>query len=129
MKDDFVCVYGIRCTETGRIYIGSTCNLDTRLKNHFRRLKNGCMKDVFQSDFDLFGMKSFEVFVLEQDIPKHERDKREEYWISLYHAYNPNYGYNIYKRCVNGCVHRDTKLPVPVYIGLPPVPEVGDDYE
>lgn len=140
MKDDFVCVYGIRCKETGRIYIGSTCDLDTRVKNHFRNLKGG-HKNItsnkreskrqhpFQTDFNAFGIESFEVFILEQDVPKYMRDEREEYWIGKYHSTNPKYGYNLYKRCINGRIYRETDLPVPVYISLPPIPNMVDEYE
>ena len=135
-----VCIYAIRCKETGRIYIGSTCDLETRLKNHFRTLKDGCKritsykrksneKHPFQVDFDNFGMESFEAFIIEQNIPKFLRDEREEYWIDRYNSANSQYGYNLYKCCNNGKIFRETSFPVPVHIGLPPMLEVGFSYE
>jgi group I intron endonuclease len=134
-NEGFVCVYGIRCKETNRIYIGSTCNLEKRLKDHFRVLKGGFKKITshkhkpnrnhpFQTDFNDFGMESFEVFILEQDIPKYMRDEREEYWIDKYHSTDAKYGYNLYRHCNNSRICRETKFPIPIYIGLPPIPEV-----
>lgn len=137
-----ICVYGIRCKETKRIYIGSTCELRTRLKTHFRKLKsngkritsntrgkNRGMKHEhpFQEDFNKFGIESFEVFVLEENVPKHLRDEREEYWINLYRATDRKYGYNLHERCRQGKVIRETDFFVPVHFELPPIPEVRND--
>lgn len=132
-----ICVYGIRCKETGRIYIGSTCELENRLKSHFRILKNnhkyitskrkGKQEHPFQTDFNKYGIESFEAFVLEENIPERLRDEREELWIDLYCVDNPKYGYNILNKCNRKNAVHKTNYPVPVYFERPPIPEVRND--
>jgi group I intron endonuclease len=134
---DVVCVYGIRCKATGRIYIGSTCELEVRLKHHFKNLKDNSKKITshkrepkrehpFQADFNQFGIESFEVFILEENVPRKIRDVREEYWIDVYHATDPNYGYNLHKNCRQGRFSKKAEFQVPVYIGFPPIPNLGE---
>lgn len=135
----FVCVYGIRCKVTRRIYIGSTSDLETRLKKHFKDLqlnrkkinvgKREYIPSVFQTDFNAFGIESFEVFVLEQKVPKDVRDEREEHWISVYNSTNPLYGYNLQKRCHQGLIDHEHKSIIPIHFGCPPIPNMGDEYE
>lgn len=121
-------IYAIRCTENGRIYIGSSTNLDNRLKTHFRDLKarekrgavrdeNGKSKGIFpegslwQEDFNKYGEKAFEIYVLEEDVPKRSRQEREDYWIEEYKACDPEHGYN----------QRRERLPkFKIQKGLPP---------
>ena len=132
-----ICVYGIRCKETGRVYIGSTCELETRLKSHFRILKNshkyitskrkGKQEHPFQTDFNQFGIQSFEAFVLEENVAECSRDEREEFWINVYNSTNPKYGYNLHKHCQQSKIVRETDFPVPVRFELPPIPEVRND--
>lgn len=136
VKKESICVYAIRCMKNGKIYIGSTSNLERRLKVHFNDLKSGNKRvylkkqgyspSAFQNDFDEFGIESFEVYVLEKDLFQGLRNEREEYWIDLYHTTDPDHGYNVRKQCSQPSLSHEVKYPVPVYIGLPPMINVGD---
>ena len=102
-------VYGIRCKETGRIYIGCTRRpLEERFKDHFGQLKRG-EKDVFtwneknervrvptkwQQDYNKYGKGGFEFYQIEDNIPDDQRLIREAYWIHHYKSNEEQYGYN-----------------------------------
>lgn len=98
-------VYGIRCKENGKIYIGCTRNrLQERLAQHFAELKEGCktMTDFnggrknspWQEDYNKYGMEAFEFYLIEDNIPDAEHTERESYWIFEYKSYDEKYGYN-----------------------------------
>lgn len=106
-------IYAIRCTETGRVYIGRTYDLERRLKEHFNELRNGNktikakvftpakpygqstrIQSKFQQDYDEYGEGAFEVFILEENIAPSKCKEREAYWIAEYCATDPRYGYN-----------------------------------
>ena len=126
-------IYAVRCKENGRIYVGCSKNVDSRLKGHFSQLENGektqrvgqNSRDAtqWQKDYDKFGRDAFQCYLLERAISEDQKDIREAYWIRLYRTTDPRFGYNI-------------KLPgfrkpgVPIEDGLPPVPcEMMDDQE
>lgn len=100
-------VYAIRCRNTNRTYIGSTKDFERRVYAHFAELRSGkknCHSAArlrpktptkWQEDFDTYGADSFEVIVVEKDVPAEERAKREQYYIQKYDAIGN--GYNI--RC------------------------------
>ena len=120
MKGALGCVYAIRCKNNGRIYIGSTIDLEARVTNHFQELaehrkarKHAYTYSTWQEDFDAFGRQAFEVYVLEDAIPKERLREREAYWADEYHARDPRYGYNARR------VMKESLLVTP---GLPPKP-------
>ena len=115
-------VYAIRCKENGKVYIGSTIQLEKRIYQHFRELNAKAKTrisnvnrlksyDIWQSDYDKYGKEAFEVYCIEQNIPQEELRKREAYWIDEYKAKDPNYGYN-----ARGLVKETTVIT----FGLPP---------
>lgn len=123
-------VYAIRCKENGRLYIGCTSSLQTRLRTHFGELRrqtktyrwvdeNGNADrgpTLWQLDYNKFGESAFECYVLEDNIEESNRKERELYWIEEYKSWNPEYGYNI---------RRDPKKSYifkPIAKGLPPKP-------
>jgi group I intron endonuclease len=56
-------VYKITCLENGKIYIGSSKNINSRWNNHRWNLRNGKHHNYFlQSDWDMYGE---DVFVFE----------------------------------------------------------------
>lgn len=134
MKNRLVCVYGIRCKVTKRIYIGSSVDLKLRLKRHFKELTSSSGKHsttgkecYFQSDFNEFGIDSFDVFVIEQNIPECMRNEREEYWIDKYQSTNPRYGYNLLKKCSVTKKLCGDDIGVSIYYECPPFPELEGD--
>ena len=104
-KDSKYIVYAIRNKTTGRVYVGCTTDVERRAYQHFQQLK-GHRKgkssnvyhlrsgDLWQEDYDKYGISDFEVYVLEKDIQYSERRKRERYWIRYYKATDERYGYN-----------------------------------
>lgn len=119
------CVYAIRCKVNGRLYVGCTSDIETRIANHFCELRNhkkikqsNVSKRTtgveWQTDYDKYGEKAFEIYVLEEKVAKEERFTREAYWMKKYDSTNPTKGYN-----------HDCHLSRPVFkisSGLPPMP-------
>lgn len=99
------CVYAIRCKVNGRIYIGSTVDVNERLYVHYQELKKGeksrkgnveklYVYATWQADFNNYGIDSFENYILERDIPREKLHSREQFWINEYHTDDPEFGYN-----------------------------------
>lgn len=98
-------IYTIRCRANGKVYIGRTCRLEKRVKEHFDELRKGqktcCdyanrtrIKSHMQEDYDKYGKNAFEVYVLEEMVPPEKCKEREAHWIAQYNAAAPDYGYN-----------------------------------
>ena len=98
-------IYAIRCKKTSRVYIGRTYRLEFRIKEHFRELRKGQKTfysyekferhpSNFQKDYNKYGEESFEVYILEENVPPEKCKEKEASWIEIYHSTNPLYGYN-----------------------------------
>lgn len=86
-------VYAIRHDPTGKIYVGSTNNLCSRLSSHFTALKGGYHKnEAMQRDCNERGF-SYSVFVL--DFVTSFQDRNKEYlWIDALGTRSADVGYN-----------------------------------
>ena len=113
-------IYGICCKRSGRVYIGRTYRLEARIKEHFyelRKRRKTCYKDgrhtmsEMQKDYDKYGEESFQVYIIEDNVPPELVQEREAYWIEKYKADDVRYGYNR--------LNEKHDLPIPK-IGLPP---------
>ena len=118
-------IYAIRCKANGRLYIGCTSDVQTRIGGHFSELRNhkkikqsNVRKRAtgveWQTDFDKYGEDAFEFYILEENITNKEKLTREAYWIKKYDSTNPAKGYNY-----------DCRFNKPIYKisgGLPPMP-------
>lgn len=86
-------IYAIQHKPTGRIYVGSSQNLDERLHAHLSALKNGTHPvELMQEDADKYGL-DYEFFILD----KYEScwDSRKEYeWMLKLNTGDPECGYN-----------------------------------
>lgn len=100
-------IYGIRCKENGKIYIGCTRRrLQQRFAQHFSELKrhNKTMRvckgvradSPWQVDYDKYGIGAFELYLIEDNVPDEIHTEREEYWIHEYKSHDKRYGYNIH---------------------------------
>ena len=69
-------IYSIRCNITNKIYVGSTCNLTTRLNTHISSYKTGCSscysKIVLENN-------NYTVAVLKDGILNKDDTKSSEY--------------------------------------------------
>lgn len=119
------CIYAIQCKKNGRVYIGRTYRLKSRISEHFLSLRRGCKGNGskryganqanFQKDFDIYGEDAFKVSVLEENVPPELCQAVEMKWISRYNSTDPRYGYNIRNENIKD------NFPVPT-IGFPPKP-------
>ena len=104
-------MYGIRCKENGKIYIGCTKRpLQERFADHFGQLKRNektireygtpyaIQKRVlspWQEDYNKYGREAFELYLIEDNIPDNQHAEKEAYWIHEYKSNDKRYGYNI----------------------------------
>ena len=99
LKKDYknvVCVYKITCKPNGKILIGSTTNLYSRI-NHYR---NDVNKDnplkhynkAFYDDLIKYGITCFIVDIVEQfdDISAIELKNKETYYMNLFNSLDSN---------------------------------------
>ena len=118
-------IYGICCKKSGRVYIGRTYRLENRIKEHFAELRNGkktCYQNGqrvmsnMQKDYDKYGEDSFNVYIIEENVPPERVKQREAYWIEKYRADDMRYGYN----------RLTEKEDIPAFkYGLPPTKVYG----
>jgi len=96
-----ICVYQIRNTKTGKVYVGGTVNKRNRWGKHRHDLRHGVSKNKnLQRDWDNFGEESFEFEVLEETSEELLREK-EQYWIDELNSVEPT-GYNHHKSSFSG---------------------------
>lgn len=124
-----VTIYAIRCTVNGKMYIGRSGALESRIRSHFGELRGGrkkmrdrngrITKADFQLDYDKHGECAFEVVILEEKIGYLESLRREQYWIEEYQTTDPRYGYNHRKEKYTG-------RTIPIVKELPPKPKKGE---
>ena len=88
---DFSCIYLWTNLVNGKKYVGQTSCFASRM-SHYR---SGRFNDRMKKDIDLYGVDSFEIDILEKDVPHCMLDEREQYWIDYYQSYKEDVGYNI----------------------------------
>ena len=49
----------------------------------------------WQEDFNKYGINSFELYLIEDNIPDDISLEREQYWMREYKSFDEKYGYNI----------------------------------
>jgi group I intron endonuclease len=91
---------GIYCIENvvnGKIYIGSSVDINHRWKNHQYELNNDIHHSKhLQAAWNKYGEQSFEFKILEIVNPsKEELLEREQWWIDITRCDIDTYGYNI----------------------------------
>lgn len=90
-----VCIYAIKNTENGKIYIGSTNNMTKRFKKHKSELRgNKHYNEYLQRAFNKYGENSLD-FIILTTCGEHQLVKKEIEYIQKYHALDSNYGYNL----------------------------------
>jgi len=89
-------VYLIENSVTGRKYVGSSSNIDRRIKTHKQHLQKGCHNNrKLQKDHDIHGIESFKFIILEKDVAHDLLTAYEKYWIYKHDAIVRYKGYNI----------------------------------
>lgn len=90
-------IYKITCIGNGKIYIGQSTNIETRWKDHIRRLKTGKHDNQhLQNAFNKYGDKSFIFEVIEEcDNNFDELNRLEIKYIRMLKATDRKIGFNI----------------------------------
>lgn len=97
-KDEMIYngVYLIENSVTGRKYVGSSSNINRRIKTHKQHLQKGCHNNrKLQKDHDIHGIESFKFIILEKDVAHDLLTAYEKYWIYKHDAIVRYKGYNI----------------------------------
>ncbi len=88
-------VYCIYNKISGKVYVGSSIEVITRIGNHFWWLLNNKHKNIhLQSAYNKYGKENFEYIILEETNVDNLLT-REQYYIDLLNCCNREYGYNI----------------------------------
>lgn len=89
-------IYSITHVDSGRVYIGSATNIQSRWGYHrasFRTGKN--CSPYLKNAWDKYGEAAFKFDIIEIVPDKNDLLKREQYWIDYYDAANREKGFNI----------------------------------
>ena len=84
------CIYMIKNRINGKMYIGQTINLQKRWGQHLYRNKRKGINQAIKK----YGMKNFDVIVVEENIKLDKVNEREKYWIKHFNTFKGR-GYNL----------------------------------
>lgn len=87
----FAGIYGIRHIESQKIYVGQSQNIARRIVRHHHMCHNPYLRRAIAKH----GWDAFEEVILERVDDLALLNEREQYWIDLYDATNPEKGYNL----------------------------------
>ena len=80
-----ICIYGIRNSINGRMYVGQTVNLKKRQDSHMCSLRyNKHQNKELQADFNKCGLFAFTFVILESHNSYLGLDIKEQRWIDFY---------------------------------------------
>jgi len=89
-------VYALRNSVDGKVYVGSSESISSRINRHFSELRAGVHRNHhLQHAFRLYGKSAFEFFILEQVNDAFWLRPREHAWILRLQATDHKHGYNI----------------------------------
>jgi group I intron endonuclease len=99
MKNRICGIYCIENLINGKKYIGASKNIEKRIYSHFQLLRNGKHYGIiFQKEFDMFGEKSFNYYILEEcEKDRKILNKLEIFYIRNLQTLVMENGYNISK--------------------------------
>ncbi len=96
-------VYKITCTPNNKIYIGSSKNIQFRIKTHFNKLElNKHINPHLQYAYNLYGKDNF-IFEIIEECEELNLLNREQFWMDSTLCYNKNIGFN-------NCIKADRPL-------------------
>lgn len=88
-------IYKITNNVNGKVYIGSSKNIENRWKQHKRELKKGTHHSQhLQKSWDIYKKENFSFEMIEDVDDLNKLLEREAYYIEKYNSLNSNYGYN-----------------------------------
>jgi len=105
-------IYCLRNIEDGKVYIGSSINIERRKRGHLSYLRSNNHSNAhLQLAFNSYGINSFEFSILE-NVDVTELIAREQYWIDYFNSSNREFGYNICPRADHHTVSNETKRKI-----------------
>ena len=109
-RGNMVGIYKITDKTNGKVYIGSSCNIEKRIQLHRSSLKRNIGDCVLLQDAynDHPNIENFDFVVIEEmpnNTTKSDLYDREDYWMSVYNSRNPLIGYNLSKARQSGEHH------------------------
>ncbi|WP_373331336.1 GIY-YIG nuclease family protein [Salmonirosea aquatica] len=103
-------IYKITCLVSGKIYVGSSVNLKSRLRIHRHKLIKGTHPNAhLASAFKRYGAESFVFEVVEFVANKYDLQSREQHWIDSTDCCNRAIGYNVAISAENRALSDETK--------------------
>lgn len=88
-------IYAIENKQNGKLYIGSSVNIENRFSSHLSKLRNGKHdNDYLQKAWNKYGEAYFDFVILELSNTD-ELLFREQFWIDLLNVCDENTGYNL----------------------------------
>jgi len=101
-------IYKIENKVNGKMYIGSSKNIENRWKQHKSLLRiNKHHSQHLQYAWKKYGEECFKFEVIEDGVSQEDLFAREQYWMDKMQSYNPKRGYNI--SCVAGSIIMNDK--------------------
>ena len=92
LADKMSGIYCITNSRTGKMYIGSSKNIEYRLKRHLFELKNNKHhSSKLQQDYNRYKDKSIFEFKVIEETTEDDLLKREQYYIDLYDTFHNGY--------------------------------------
>ena len=89
-------IYKITCPYTNKVYVGSSCNIHIRWKQHQQDLiAKKHINRYLQYSYDTYGDFNYEILEVLTDTTRQELLVREQYYIDLHRSMHRKYGYNI----------------------------------
>lgn len=113
-KNKLGTVYALVHVPTGKVYVGSSGDVETRITTHISKLRNHCHPcESMQKDFDNYG-DGYRVYILFQgNLDREDLREVEFLFMSLLHTRNPNVGYNDKDASHDFCLARCSTIKVP----------------
>lgn len=87
----FSCIYLWTNTINGKHYVGQAHNFYDRMSQY----KKGHFNKYMKQAINKYGAESFDITILECNVPFEDLDGKEQYWLDYYQSYLRDKGYNI----------------------------------
>jgi group I intron endonuclease len=105
-------IYSILHIQTGKIYVGSSCCIKSRIFYHISKLRHNKHDNChLQNAWNKYGEKDFKFFVL-QLCQVSELSGLESLWMSLTACCCRDYGYNLDSIAIHKMHSEETKLKI-----------------
>jgi len=96
MMNNISGIYKIICKNNNKFYIGSSVNIDRRLKDHIRFLRKNKHYNLYlQNSWNRYGEKNFRYEIIENIYNIKDLYAREKWWIDATNCCNRKIGFNV----------------------------------